>query len=64
MNSISVNLHNYCSKLVNLHNLTQINVLFQVKLCKFYSFFYYKWTDVNTLSILDFFVDKVHVVLC
>ena len=28
MNSISVNLHNYCSKLVNLHNLTQTNVLF------------------------------------
>ena len=26
MNSVSVNLHGYCSKLVNLHNYTQTDV--------------------------------------
>ena len=26
MNSVSLNLHSYCSKLVNLHNYTQIDV--------------------------------------
>ena len=42
MNSISVNLYNYCDKFVNLRNNTQIDVrLFKEKLSKFYIFFYY-----------------------
>ena len=48
MNSFYVNLHDYCSKLVNLYSYTQIDVdHFQKKLCKFYTFFYSTRTDVN-----------------
>ena len=40
MNSISVNLYDYYSKFVNLHNYTQTDVDYlQAKLCKFYTFF-------------------------
>ena len=34
MNNISVNLHGYCSKFVNLYNYIQTNVS---KLCKFFA---------------------------
>ena len=51
MNIISVNLHGYCSKFANLHNYIWTDVgHFQEKLCKFYTFFYYKWTGVNALT--------------
>ena len=47
MNSVSVNLHNCCNKLVNLHNYILTNIgQFQAKLYKFYTFFYYTWTNV------------------
>ena len=48
MNSISVNLYDYYSKFVNLHNYTQTDVgHFQAKLYKFYIFFfYYTQTDL------------------
>ena len=50
MNSVSVNLHGYYSKLVNLHNYIQTDVgYFQAKLYKFYTFFYYTQIDVNAL---------------
>ena len=53
MNSISVNLHGYCSKLVNLYNYTQTNMgHFYLKFYKFYTFFYYTCTDVNALKVL------------
>ena len=46
MNSISVNLHDYNRKFVNLHNYTWTNVgHFKIKLCKFYTFFYYRHTN-------------------
>ena len=42
MNSVSINLHDYCNKLVNLHNYTQTDVShFKVKLYNFYTFFFY-----------------------
>ena len=48
MNSVNINLQGHCNKLVNLHNYIHTNVdHFQTKLCKFYTFFYYTWTDVN-----------------
>ena len=51
MNSVSVNLHSYCSKLVNLHNYTLTNIgQFLAKLYKFYTFFYYTWTNVKALK--------------
>ena len=55
MNSVSINLNDYYSKLVNLHNYTQIDVsYFKAKLCKFYTFLYYTWTNVNALVIFLF----------
>ena len=57
MNSISVNLHGYCSKLVNLHNYTLIDVgHFYEKLCKIYTFFYYIPTDVSDLMMHKVFL--------
>ena len=55
MNSVSINLSNYYSKLVNLHNYTQTNVgYFKTKLCKFFTFFYYTRTNVNAFAIFLF----------
>ena len=52
MNSINVDLHGYCSKLVNLYNHTHTDVdHFQAKLCKFYTFFYFTRTNMNALTL-------------
>ena len=56
MNSISVNLHGYCNKRLNLHNYTQSNIgHFQIKLCKFYAYydltmFFAPWVSNNKKS--------------
>ena len=48
MNSISINLHNYFCKFVNLYNYILINMsYFWAKLCKFYTFFNYKVTNMS-----------------
>ena len=45
MNSININLHDYCNKFVNLRSITLIDVgHFQAKMCKIYAFFYYTLT--------------------
>ena len=55
MNSININLHDYCNKFVNLHSITLIDVgHFQAKMCKIYTFFYYTLTDMSTLSSQNF----------
>ena len=52
MNRASVNLYDYSSKLVNLHDYTQIDVgHFLTKLCKFYIFFYHTRIAVNDLIV-------------
>jgi len=52
MNSVNVNLHDYCSKLVNLHNYIRTDVgHFKAKLYNFYIFFKLYKTDVNILTI-------------
>ena len=61
MNSVSVNLHNYYRKLVNLHNYTLTNIgQFQAKLYKFYTFFYYTQTNVNALRKERNMLEWVH----
>ena len=48
MNSISINLHSYYNKFVNLYTYILINMShFWAKLCKFYTFFNYKVTNVS-----------------
>ena len=53
MNNVSVNLHGYFSKFVNLHNYTLTDVSpFQEKLRKFYTFFLlYTPIDVSALRM-------------
>ena len=52
MNNVNVNLHNYCSKLINLYNYTQTDMShFYAKLYKFYTFFYYIQSDVNATGL-------------
>lgn len=46
MNSISVHLHGYCNKSINLHNYIYGSFL---KPYKFYSFFYYTPINVGTI---------------
>ena len=54
MNSVNVNLHDYCNKLVNLHNYILIDVVhFKEKLCKFYIYFYYTPNDVSALNAFN-----------
>ena len=58
INSVSINLYGYCSKLVNLHNYMQTNMgHFKAKLCKFYSFFLLymdecEWSNIHRKCIL------------
>ena len=71
MNNGNINLHNYYIKLVNLQNYTLIDVShFKVKLCKFYTFFYYTYIECsksckillssNASSILDAYQNPNH----
>ena len=48
MNSVSLNLHNYCSNFIKCKNDVSH---FQAKLCKFYTFFYFKPIDVSALTL-------------
>ena len=50
MNSISINLHTYCSNFVNLYifNLTDVGD-FEVLMCKIDTFFYFALFVANAL---------------
>ena len=48
MNSVSLNLHNYYSNFTKCKNDVSH---FQAKLCKFYTFFYFKPIDVSALTL-------------
>ena len=64
MNSVSINLHDYYSKLVNLHNHVLINVShFQIKLGKFYTLFHYTPIGVSTLKYLNFEFFKIYTIM-
>ena len=46
--NVSINLHSYYNKFVNLYSYILINMsYFWAKLCKFYTFFNYKVTNVS-----------------
>ena len=64
MNGVSINLHDYYSKLVNLHNHALTNVgHFQIKLGKFYTLFHYTPIGVSALkcSNIEFF--KIYTIM-
>ena len=54
MSNVIVNLHDYCSKLVNLPQLYKDwcgSLIFREKPYKFYTFFYYTQINVNALKL-------------
>ena len=62
MNSISVNLHNYCNNFTNLHifNLTDVSD-FGDWMCKIHTFFYFALINANAFF---FYIRDANALIC